>query len=293
MPLTWPHADDAVAARRTPSRRFSRASIVGAVGITLAVTSTLAASAATSVSSGPTVFHACLTRSTRAIYDVRTDQTPVCHRNDASITWNETGPAGPQGAKGATGATGPAGATGPQGSKGDVGAAGATGPAGPAGTQGPKGDTGTAGATGPAGAPGPKGDTGPAGPQGPAGTTNLVSTGMSFAQASLGAAPTQLAQANGLTLSLVCDLTSVTVQVSPTTSTDPFVEVVGDSSIGGHVGSTANHGSGPVVLEQLNSGVDRGTFTAFNFAGHTVDGSYIVNFLPLVGCQYSSSVSFG
>lgn len=55
----------------------------------------------------------------------------ACHKHEAPLTWNVTGPAGPAGPAGAAGPAGPAG---PQGPAGPAGATGPTGPTGPAGS---------------------------------------------------------------------------------------------------------------------------------------------------------------
>jgi hypothetical protein len=91
------------------------------------------------------VFHACVQgkhgdeeKGDLRLIDTSAGQS--CRKNEAAVSWNQSGPAGPQGPAGATGAQGPAGA---QGLAGPAGATGPQGPAGPQGLAGPPGPSGS------------------------------------------------------------------------------------------------------------------------------------------------------
>ena len=160
------------------------------LGVVAAVVAATAGITYATVPDGAGVIHACykvdkqgqITDGTLRLIDPSsTGANASCKKDEASLSWNQTGqpgPAGPQGPKGDPGAQGP------QGAKGDPGAQGPQGPTGgtgATGAQGPKGDTGPTGAQGPQGPQGPKGDTGATGPQGatgaqgPAGTNGVTS----------------------------------------------------------------------------------------------------------------------
>ena len=97
------------------------------------------------------VFTGCY-NNTGALRLINAQTGAHCNANEATVTWNQTGPVGPTGATGLTGATGPQG------------------------PQGVAGPTGATGLTGPQGVPGADGAVGPTGPQGPAGPGNVVMT---------------------------------------------------------------------------------------------------------------------
>jgi len=151
--------------------------------------------------------------------------------------------------------------------------------------------TGPAGQTGAPGVAGPPGPAGAQGPQGVPGPANVITTGLH--QAFPGDPPVTIAEADGITLELVCDFQSVTVQVRPTVADGVgYVSLYADSSIGGHVASTVNRGASPVVIESFGTSGDRASFNA-SVLGHTMDGTVSVTFAPTAACGYEASVAVG
>jgi hypothetical protein len=94
--------------RRRPSFLMPSPAVAVAVAAVLAAGTGLAVAA----SSSSPVIRACANKKTGALRIAGR-----CHRNERSISWNQSGPQGPGGASGASGATG---AVGPQGNPGTL-----------------------------------------------------------------------------------------------------------------------------------------------------------------------------
>jgi hypothetical protein len=234
---------------------------------------------AAATSSTPVTYTACVNNKTGAMRQV--SSATQCSSAEHRIAWNNVGP---QGLKGATGATG---ATGAQGLKGDTGATGAQGlkgDTGATGAQGLKGDTGAAGAQG------LKGDTGATGAQGPAGPANVITSG--FHVIPVGGHQI-LADRNGMTFAATCSATDVTMEMYPTTASDPTIDVLADSSTGEHTSASSGSATSPAVLSRLplNQFV-RANFDAFNANGNTLAGSYLA-YASGTGCEFGATISVG
>jgi len=103
-------------------------SVVPLIGSGLVVAS------ATTPSTQPVRYSACLSSRTKLLSRVSVRTRPHCPAGSRVISWNSKGPTGNTGAaglQGLTGATGPIGLTGAQGQTGSAGAQGPPGPEGP------------------------------------------------------------------------------------------------------------------------------------------------------------------
>lgn len=161
------------------------------------------------------------------------------------------------------------------------------------GPQGPKGDTGATGAQGlkgDTGAQGLKGDTGATGAPGPAGPANVITSG--FHVIPVGGHQI-LADRNGMTFAATCSPTDVTMEMYPTTASDPTIDVLADSSTGEHTSAGSGSATSPAVLSRLplNRFV-RANFDAFNANGNTLAGSYLA-YASGTGCEFGASISVG
>jgi Collagen triple helix repeat (20 copies) len=244
-------------------RRGVRRVLIGTAALVAAAVAVPTGIAA-ATSSAPVTYTACVTNKTGAMRQV--SSATQCSSAEHRIAWNNVGPQGPKGDTGAAGA---------QGLKGDTGAAGA---------QGLKGDTGAPGAQG------QKGDTGAAGGQGPAGPANVITSG--FQLIPVGGHQI-LADRNGMTFAATCSPTDVTMEMYPTTASDPTIDVLADSSTGEHTSAASGSATSPAVLSRLplNQFV-RANFDAFNTNGHTLAGSYLA-YASGTGCEFGASISVG